>query len=71
MRNYLVRSPLELMISEIPNVEPLYNKCMEIYMVRSAQPFLNSYYQLEVQMYAQLVHLFRSPSHLIELTRPT
>uniref|UniRef100_A0A914XMB6 Piezo non-specific cation channel R-Ras-binding domain-containing protein n=1 Tax=Plectus sambesii TaxID=2011161 RepID=A0A914XMB6_9BILA len=34
MRAYLVRSPLELMLIEIPNVEPLYNKCQDIYLLR-------------------------------------
>lgn len=70
LRDFLVRTPLSLMISEIPNVEPLYNKCMDIYMVRSSPDHSADHFQLEVRMYAQLVHLFRSPSHLIEVTRP-
>uniref|UniRef100_A0A914VCD5 Piezo-type mechanosensitive ion channel component n=1 Tax=Plectus sambesii TaxID=2011161 RepID=A0A914VCD5_9BILA len=67
MRTYLVKSPLELMLIEIPNVEPLYEKCQDVYLLRSVKPFNN---KLEVQMYSQLVHLFRSPAHLIEFTRP-
>uniref|UniRef100_A0A914WGQ3 Piezo non-specific cation channel R-Ras-binding domain-containing protein n=1 Tax=Plectus sambesii TaxID=2011161 RepID=A0A914WGQ3_9BILA len=47
MRAYLVRSPLELMLIEIPNVEPLYEKCQDIYLLRSIKPFNN---KLEVQI---------------------
>ncbi|GMT25385.1 hypothetical protein PFISCL1PPCAC_16682 [Pristionchus fissidentatus] len=64
IRGLLTNSPLNVMITEIPNPDHLLKICLDIYLVREARDFV-----LEQDLFAKLIFLFRSPSTLIKWTR--
>ncbi|CAI4231889.1 unnamed protein product [Auanema sp. JU1783] len=64
IRGLFTSSPMEVMISEIPNPDYLLKICLDIYLVREAKDFF-----LEQDLFAKLIFLFRSPATLIQWTR--
>ncbi|GMR48859.1 hypothetical protein PMAYCL1PPCAC_19054 [Pristionchus mayeri] len=64
IRGVLTNSPLNVMITEIPNPDHLLKICLDIYLVREARDFI-----LEQDLFAKLIFLFRSPATLIKWTR--
>ncbi|GMS96403.1 hypothetical protein PENTCL1PPCAC_18578 [Pristionchus entomophagus] len=64
IRGVLTNSPLNVMITEIPNPDHLLKICLDIYLVREARDFV-----LEQDLFAKIIFLFRSPATLIKWTR--
>uniref|UniRef100_A0A158RCN6 Piezo-type mechanosensitive ion channel component n=1 Tax=Thelazia callipaeda TaxID=103827 RepID=A0A158RCN6_THECL len=64
IRGIVTSSPMEVMISEIPNPDHLLKICLDIYLVREAKDFV-----LEQDLFGKLIFLFRSPENLIKWTR--
>jgi len=64
VRGLIASQPLDVIINEIPNPDYLMKICMDIYLVREAQDF-----ELEQDLFAKLIFLFRSPATLIKWTR--
>uniref|UniRef100_A0A914XP34 Piezo non-specific cation channel R-Ras-binding domain-containing protein n=1 Tax=Plectus sambesii TaxID=2011161 RepID=A0A914XP34_9BILA len=64
IRGLVTNAPLDVIISEMPNVDHLLKICHDIYLVREARDF-----ELEEDLFAKLIFLFRSPATLIKWTR--
>ncbi|KRY90604.1 Piezo-type mechanosensitive ion channel component 2 [Trichinella pseudospiralis] len=64
VRTATMTPSMELTISEIPNVDPVLRLCMDVFLAREAKDFA-----LEVDLFAKLLFLFRSPETLIRWTR--
>ncbi len=65
LRGLVAGNPLDVIIKEMPCIDRLLKICMDIYLVREARDF-----ELEQDLFAKLIFLFRSPETLIRWTRP-
>ncbi|KRY16243.1 Piezo-type mechanosensitive ion channel component 2 [Trichinella patagoniensis] len=64
VRTATITPSMELTISEIPNVDRMLRLCKDVFLAREAKDFA-----LEVDLFAKLLFLFRSPETLIRWTR--
>ncbi|XP_063601150.1 piezo-type mechanosensitive ion channel component-like [Penaeus indicus] len=65
LRGYFAGSALKIMFDDMPNVDRIMQLCLDIYLVRESREL-----ELEEDLFAKLVFLFRSPETLIKWTRP-
>ncbi|CAD5219198.1 unnamed protein product [Bursaphelenchus okinawaensis] len=64
IRAFIFSEPLQVIIKEMPNPDPLLKIFFDLYLVREAQDFL-----LEEELFAKMIFLFRSPGTLIKWSR--
>lgn len=55
---------MRIMFEELPNPEPVWVLCDDIYLARESREFL-----LEESLFAKLVFIFRSPELLLTITK--
>ncbi|CAL4063763.1 unnamed protein product, partial [Meganyctiphanes norvegica] len=65
LRGYFAGVALKIMFDDMPNVDRILQLCLDIYLVRESKEL-----ELEEDLFAKLVFLFRSPETLIKWTRP-
>lgn len=64
LRNVVLSSPLDVIITELPNPDHILQICLDIYLVREARDFV-----LEEDLFAKLIFLFRSTATMIKWSR--
>ncbi|XP_059176370.1 piezo-type mechanosensitive ion channel component 2-like isoform X3 [Physella acuta] len=66
MRLSTTNQYLTIMFRELPDVDRIMKLCLDLYLVREMKEF-----QLEEEIYAKLIFLYRSPETTIKYTRQT
>ncbi|XP_055891303.1 piezo-type mechanosensitive ion channel component 2-like isoform X3 [Biomphalaria glabrata] len=66
MRLSTTNQYLTIMFRELPDVDRLLQLCLDLYLVREMKEF-----QLEEEIYAKIIFLYRSPETMIKFTRQT
>ena len=64
VRLYFTSISFRIMFDEMPNVNRVVNLCLEIYMARESAEL-----ELEEDLFAKLLFLYRSPETLIKFTK--
>ncbi|KAF2363287.1 Piezo non-specific cation channel R-Ras-binding domain, partial [Trinorchestia longiramus] len=65
LRGHFENVSATIMFDDMPNVDRLLQLCLDIYLVRESNEL-----ELEEDLFAKLIFLFRSPETLIKWTRP-
>ncbi|CAL1533266.1 unnamed protein product [Lymnaea stagnalis] len=66
MRLSTTNQYLTIMFRELPDVDRMLQLCLDLYLVREMKEF-----QLEEELYAKIIFLYRSPETMIKYTRQT
>lgn len=61
----LIESSFKVIYTRMPCVDRVLQLCLDIYLVRESREF-----ELEEDLYAKLIFLYRSPETLIKWTKP-
>ena len=64
VRIYIQGLSYKIMFVELPDPNPLYTLCLDIYTVRESGEL-----SLEEELFAQLIFLYRSPETMIKVTK--
>ncbi|XP_024082959.1 piezo-type mechanosensitive ion channel component 1 isoform X5 [Cimex lectularius] len=65
IRGFFTGISFKIMFDDMPNVDRILQTCLDIYLVRESREL-----DLEEDLFAKLVFLYRSPETLIKWTRP-
>lgn len=64
VRLFFTSISYRIMFDEMPDVDKVFKLCLDIYMVRETKDF-----ELEEDLFAKLMFLYRSPETLIKWTK--